>query len=57
MVINVLKLLLQVYVQMNWYQRFYCTKIVIFHYGFILQMWPNPQETTDLVNLKCSGYG
>ena len=25
------------------------TKNEVFHYGFIQEMWPNPQETADLV--------
>ena len=27
----------------------HCTKNEVFHYGFLQSMWPNPQETADLV--------
>ena len=32
-------------------EEWHCTKNDFFHQGFLQLMWPNPQETVDLVTL------
>ena len=40
---------LEDYVFWTFVYRLHCTKDEVFHYRFLQYMWPNPEETADLV--------